>query len=51
LGSDARDIEGVFIAGQIRKWNGHVLGVDLDGLRRDVSESRDRLLGKGRITS
>ncbi|MCW2881076.1 MAG: amidohydrolase, partial [Sphaerisporangium sp.] len=42
LGSDARDIEGVFIAGQIRKWNGHVLGVDLDGLRRDVSESRDR---------
>ncbi|MDJ0345408.1 amidohydrolase family protein [Streptomyces sp. H10-C2] len=32
LGSDPRNITAVFIAGQVRKWNGQVLGVDLPAL-------------------
>lgn len=44
LGSDSRNIDAVFIAGQVRKWDGRVIGVDLDSLRRDVRTSRDRLL-------
>ncbi|MBF6205670.1 MULTISPECIES: amidohydrolase family protein [Nocardia] len=44
LGSDARNIEAVFIAGQVRKWAGTVLDLDLAALREDVHASRDRIL-------
>ncbi|MFF4621823.1 amidohydrolase family protein [Nonomuraea jabiensis] len=44
LGSDARNIDAVFIAGQVRKWAGTVLDVDLATLREDVRASRDRIL-------
>ncbi|MEV6158251.1 amidohydrolase family protein [Nonomuraea sp. NPDC052129] len=44
LGSDARNIDAVFIAGQVRKWAGAVLDVDLAALREDVRASRDRVL-------
>ncbi|MET8989934.1 amidohydrolase family protein [Nonomuraea wenchangensis] len=44
LGCDARNIDAVFIAGQVRKWAGTVLDVDLAALREDVSASRDRVL-------
>ncbi|WP_245967047.1 amidohydrolase family protein [Sphaerisporangium album] len=44
LGSDPRNIDAVFIAGQVRKWAGTVLDVDLPTLRQDVSDSRDRVL-------
>ncbi|MFI6792957.1 amidohydrolase family protein [Nonomuraea sp. NPDC050383] len=44
LGSDARNIDAVFIAGQVRKWAGAVLDVDLTTLREDVRASRDRVL-------
>lgn len=45
LGADARNIDTVLIAGQLRKWHGEVLDVDLAALRRDVSASRDFVLG------
>jgi cytosine/adenosine deaminase-related metal-dependent hydrolase len=44
LGSDARNIHAVFIAGQVRKWAGTVLDTDVSALRRDVRASRDRIL-------
>ncbi|MFI7461319.1 amidohydrolase family protein [Nonomuraea sp. NPDC049646] len=44
LGCDARNIDAVFIAGQVRKWGGTVLDVDLAALREDVRASRDRVL-------
>ncbi|MEV4526926.1 amidohydrolase family protein [Streptosporangium sp. NPDC049304] len=44
LGSDARNIDAVLIAGQVRKWAGNVLDVDLAALREDVRASRDCVL-------
>jgi len=44
LGSDARNIEAVFVAGEVRKWQGAVLDVDLPALRHDVEASRDRVV-------
>ncbi|MEV4286798.1 amidohydrolase family protein [Nonomuraea bangladeshensis] len=44
LGSDARNISAVLINGEPRKWNGHVLDVDLPGLRREVHASREYVL-------
>ncbi|MGY1855503.1 amidohydrolase family protein [Modestobacter sp. SYSU DS0290] len=44
LGADPRNVHAVFIAGQVRKWDGRVLDVDLDALRDEVRESRDHVL-------
>ncbi|MEZ3177628.1 amidohydrolase family protein [Streptomyces pimonensis] len=44
LGSDARNISAVFIGGEVRKWNGQVLDVDLPALRREVHVSREYVL-------
>ncbi|MFD1833049.1 amidohydrolase family protein [Streptomyces desertarenae] len=44
LGSDARNITAVFVGGEPRKWNGHVLDVDLPALRREVHASREYVL-------
>jgi hypothetical protein len=40
-GADARNIEAVFIAGQIRKWSGRLVGIDLDHIRSKAYSSRD----------
>lgn len=44
LGSDARNISAVLINGDPRKWDGHVLGVDLPALRDEVHASRRHVL-------
>nr|WP_246518885.1 hypothetical protein [Thermocatellispora tengchongensis] len=44
LGSDARNISAVLVNGEPRKWNGHVLGVDLPALRNEVQASRAHVL-------
>ncbi|MEU3340614.1 amidohydrolase family protein [Streptomyces sp. NPDC006668] len=44
LGSDARNISAVLINGEPRKWNGHVLDVDLAALRSEVHASREHVL-------
>ncbi|MEU0132582.1 amidohydrolase family protein [Streptomyces sp. NPDC006296] len=44
LGSDARNIQAVLINGDVRKWNGQVLGVDLPALRDEVHASRAHVL-------
>ncbi|GAA2884576.1 cytosine deaminase [Actinoplanes cyaneus] len=44
LGADARNIDTVIIAGQVRKWAGRLLDVDLAALRDEVAASRDHIL-------
>ena len=41
LGSDARNIDTVLVAGNPRKWAGSLVGEDIDALRADVFRSRD----------
>ncbi|MFF1321124.1 amidohydrolase family protein [Streptomyces chartreusis] len=47
LGTDARNVDTVFVAGQVRKWDGRLLDVDLAALRDDVATSRDYVLNAG----
>ncbi|MFJ9214101.1 amidohydrolase family protein [Streptomyces sp. NPDC102264] len=44
LGSDARNISAVLINGEPRKWDGHVLDVDLPALRAEAHTSRAYVL-------
>ncbi|MGW1659075.1 amidohydrolase family protein [Streptomyces atratus] len=44
LGSDARNIRAVLINGEPRKWDGHVLDVDLTTLHGEVHASREYVL-------
>ncbi|MGW1727642.1 amidohydrolase family protein [Streptomyces sp. NPDC002306] len=44
LGSDARNISAVLVNGEPRKWDGHVLDVDLAALRAEVHASREYVL-------
>ncbi|MTE18110.1 amidohydrolase family protein [Streptomyces sp. TRM43335] len=44
LGSDARNIGAVLVNGEVRKWDGHVLDIDLPALRREVHASREYVL-------
>ncbi|GAA1165365.1 amidohydrolase family protein [Streptomyces hebeiensis] len=44
LGSDTRNISAVLINGEPRKWNGHVLDIDLTALRAEVNASREYVL-------
>ena len=45
-GADSKNVETVFVAGQVRKWAGRLVGNDLDRVRDVVAESRDYLLAK-----
>ena len=42
----AGNIEAVFIAGEVRKWDGTLVGHDLAGIRGRVHESRDALFAR-----
>jgi 5-methylthioadenosine/S-adenosylhomocysteine deaminase len=41
---DTSNVEHVFVAGKVRKWQGRLLGVDLPRLRRHIETARDGLL-------
>jgi len=43
-GVDRADIRAVFVGGTLRKWDGQVLGVDVDDLRARAEASRDHVL-------
>ncbi|MFF3429354.1 amidohydrolase family protein [Streptomyces sp. NPDC002602] len=43
-GSDARNVDTVFVAGQVRKWDGRLLDVDLSALREEARASRDHVV-------
>jgi cytosine/adenosine deaminase-related metal-dependent hydrolase len=46
LAADTRNVEAVFIGGQVRKWDARLVGHDIDRVRALVSESRDYVLSK-----
>jgi cytosine/adenosine deaminase-related metal-dependent hydrolase len=46
---DRTNVETVIVAGKIRKWQGQLLDVDVDKLRRDLENSRDYVFGKAGI--
>jgi 5-methylthioadenosine/S-adenosylhomocysteine deaminase len=43
------NVESVIVAGQIRKWKGRLLDVNLPKLRRDLENSRDRIFAAAGI--
>ena len=46
LGMDTSNVDTVFIGGQIRKWRGELVGVDLNRIGRLARESRDHVVAK-----
>lgn len=40
-GTDTRNVDTVFVGGQVRKWRGELVGVDIGRVRRLAYESRD----------
>jgi len=46
---DRTNVETVIVAGKIRKWQGQLLDVDVDKLRRDLENSRDYVFSKAGI--
>jgi hypothetical protein len=46
---DRTNVETVIVAGKIRKWQGQLLDVDVDKLRRDLENSRDYVFAKAGI--
>src|SRR5262249_47911131 len=46
LGMDTSNVDTVFIAGKVRKWQGKLVGVDLNRVSRLVHQSRDYLVAK-----
>jgi 5-methylthioadenosine/S-adenosylhomocysteine deaminase len=47
---DTSNVETVFVAGKIVKWQGKLVGVDLGRLRRLIEKSRDAVLARARYT-
>jgi 5-methylthioadenosine/S-adenosylhomocysteine deaminase len=43
---DTSNVEHVFVAGKIMKWQGKLVGLDLSQLRRQIEKSRDGLLAR-----
>lgn len=46
LGADARDVDTVLVAGRTRRAGGHLVGIDRDRVRADVTASRDAILAR-----
>jgi 5-methylthioadenosine/S-adenosylhomocysteine deaminase len=46
LGMDTSNVDTVFIAGEVRKWQGRLVGVDLNRVSRLVHQSRDYIVAK-----
>jgi cytosine/adenosine deaminase-related metal-dependent hydrolase len=42
-GTDARNVDTVFVGGRLRKWRGDMVGIDINAVRSQLHESRDRL--------
>ena len=46
LGMDTSNVDTVLIRGKIMKREGRLVGVDVAGIRRQVEQSRDYVVGK-----
>ena len=49
LGTDTKNVDAVFIGGRLRKWDGAIVGVDMDRLRELAYASREYLTDKAGI--
>jgi cytosine/adenosine deaminase-related metal-dependent hydrolase len=49
MGSDSASVRAVFVAGEVRKFDGQLVGVDVAAVRKRVVESRDRLLAEAGV--
>ena len=49
-GADARNVDTVLVGGQVRKWCGQLVGVDINRVRRLAYESRDYLAARAGFT-
>jgi cytosine/adenosine deaminase-related metal-dependent hydrolase len=47
---DTSNVEHVFIAGQVRKWKGRLVGVDVNRVRALAEKSRDGLLARTKFS-
>lgn len=45
---DTSNVENVFIAGKVMKWQGKLVGVDLSRIRRTIDKARDGLLARAK---
>jgi len=45
---DTSNVDAVFIAGKVMKWEGKLVGVDLGRLRRQIDQARDGLLARAK---
>lgn len=45
-GMDTSNVDAVFVAGRVKKWNGELVGVDLGELGRTAERSRDHLVAQ-----
>ena len=43
---DTSNVETVFVAGRVVKWQGKLVGVDLNRLRRLIEKARDGVLAR-----
>ncbi len=43
---DTSNVEHVFVAGQVRKWRGRMVGVDVAKLQRQIEQARDGVLAR-----
>jgi cytosine/adenosine deaminase-related metal-dependent hydrolase len=48
---DTSNLENVFVAGKLMKWQGKLVGVDLNGVRRTIEKSRDAVLARAGYSS
>ena len=46
LATESRNIDMVFVAGRLRKWQGRLVGQDIDALRTMVRDSRDYIASR-----
>jgi cytosine/adenosine deaminase-related metal-dependent hydrolase len=47
---DTSNVEHVFVAGKVRKWQGKLVGVDVPKLRRHIETARDGLLQRAKYS-
>jgi 5-methylthioadenosine/S-adenosylhomocysteine deaminase len=45
---DTSNVQGVFVAGKVKKWRGQLVGADVPAMRRRIEQARDGLLARAK---
>jgi 5-methylthioadenosine/S-adenosylhomocysteine deaminase len=48
---DTSNVDNVFVAGKVAKWQGKLVGIDLSRVRRMIEKSRDGVLARAGYSS